>query len=79
MPHRPAIDRFLSAAHARLARRGSAAAVLPTSGAPNPEGLEAGGWVEAGGTATIHRPFAMRGGLTDVGAIALLLLPHAGG
>lgn len=79
MPERPAIDQFLRAAHARLARRGSAVAVLPTSGAPSPDGREAGGWVEAGGSATIQRPFAMRSGLTDVGAIALLLLPRGGG
>jgi glycerate-2-kinase len=72
-----AIDRFLRAARAGLTRRDALVAALPTAGATRVGGAGAGGVAEAGGS-EIERPFAMRAGLTDVGTIAIVLLPASG-
>lgn len=77
-PEGEAIDRFLSAAARLGPRRGLTVAVLPTAGARAKDGAAAGGAVRTGpGDGGIRRPFLMRAGLSDTGAVGVVLVPWA--
>ncbi|MHB8352388.1 MAG: hypothetical protein ACYDFT_06870, partial [Thermoplasmata archaeon] len=77
-PEGGAVDRFLSAAARLGTRRGLTVAVLPTTGAPAKDGAAAGGTIRTGpGGETIRRPFFMRAGLSDTGAVGVVLVPWA--
>jgi hypothetical protein len=78
----PAFDRFLSAVQARILRREMSVSLMRTSGAsdgsPLPPGAVVGGiphrGAPLGGGA---RALRMRSGITDVGLIAVALIPAA--